>query len=49
MSFLKIQNGLADLLDHEEMNPGKKLKDPAGRRMIGGVTFLIGNGLLMSF
>ena len=46
MSFLKIQNDLVDRLDHQEMNPGKKLKDPAGGGMIGGVTFLIGKGML---
>jgi hypothetical protein len=31
------------------MNPGKKLKDPAGGRMIDGLTFLIRKGGLMHF
>jgi len=38
MGFLKIQNDLAHRRHHQQMNPGKKLKDPAGGRMMDGLT-----------
>jgi hypothetical protein len=41
MSVVQIQNNFMQLVDHEEMNPGKELENPADCGMISRFTLLV--------